>query len=247
VDQGSFDLGQFTLRDMTDLGGQLRRMGGGARTMEEVANRVVRTLHEKLIDAETGTRACPLVRFFKTHPYGELDEKLRDFASGMLGDPIETTPGMRCLTLLATAGEQPKWNHRGASAGHQAIPLASEEMVSKAPMISRLLSQLGVRVEALLSQTPELLVEPEPSSFNVFYVPDAKGSDCIPAQDDFVKAFGIESVLGFGGMLPTGDIFAVILFSKIPIARETATLFRTLALNVKMAALDFDHAVFAEP
>jgi hypothetical protein len=112
-------------------------------------------------------------------------------------------------------------------------------------MISRLLGELGVGVDALLRQSPELLVEPEPSSFNVFYVRDAIGSSCIPAQEDFVKAFGIESVLGFGGMLPMRDIFVVILFSRIPIPRETAELFRTLALNVKMAALRFDEAVFA--
>ena len=38
--------------------------------------------------------------------------------------------------------------------------------------------------------------------------------------------------------------FVVILFAKVSIPRETAELFRTLALNVKMAALPFDHAVF---
>jgi hypothetical protein len=240
-----FDLANFTLRDMTELGGRLRRLGDGAATMEEVARRVVRTLHDELIDGETGARACVLVRFFKTHPYAELEDGLRAFARHMLDDPRQTAPGMRCLTLLATAGERPEWNRREASAGHKAIPLASADMVSQAPMISRLLSQLGVRVEALLGGTPELLMEPEPSSFNVFYVGDAKGSDCIPAQDDFVKPCGIESVLGFGGMLPAGDIFVVILFSNIPITRETAALFRTLALNVKIAALDFDGAVFS--
>ncbi len=56
--------------------------------------------------------------------------------------------------------------------------------------------------------------------------------------------FGVRSVLGFGGMLPLGDIFCVILFSKVAIPRETAELFRTLALNVKLAALPFQEAVF---
>ena len=112
-------------------------------------------------------------------------------------------------------------------------------------MISNLVRQLGVEVEALLKPTPELLVESDSSSFNVFHVPDARQSAYIPDQADFVEPFGIESVLGVGGMLPRGDIFAVILFSKVPIPRETAQLFRTLALNVKMAALPFDEAVFA--
>ncbi len=240
-----FDFREFTIRDMTELGGVLRKAGDRAESLEDVANRVVSILHDRLVNAETGEHACALVRFFKTHPYAELDDNLRDFARGMLDDPSSATPGMKCLTLLATAGERPEWNARGSSAAHQAIPLASEEMVSQAPMISRLLSELGVEVEALLSRSPELLIEPERSSFNIFYVADAKGCRYIPAQQEFVKAVGIESVLGFGGMLPTGDIFVVILFSKVPIPRETAELFRTLALNVKMAALDFEDAVFA--
>jgi signal transduction histidine kinase len=211
--------------------------------MEEVANRVVRHLYEHLVDGDAHTRSCALVRFFKTHPYGALNAGLREFAQDMLQNEAPT-PGMRCLTLLASAGDEPEWNSRRASRAHQAIPLVSREMVSQAPMISSLLQQLGVEVEALLGSDPGLLVESQPSSFNVFYVPEARESPYIPAQTEFVRPLGIRSVLGFGGMLPQGDIFVVILFSKVPIPRETAELFRTLALNVKMAALPFDAAVF---
>jgi hypothetical protein len=239
-----FDLRKFTLRDMTELGSSLRRLGDGARTMEEVANQVVRYLFEHLIDGDTGARCLALVRFFKTHPYGGLDARLRNFAKGMLNDETPT-PGMRCLTLLATAGDKPEWNSPRNSTGHQAIPLASKEIVSKAPMASNLLEQLGVHIEVLLNPNSGLLVESGPSSFNVFYVPIASQSPYIPAQEEFVRPMGIQSVLGFGGMLPLGDIFVVILFSKAPIPRETAELFRTLALNVKIAALPFDEAVFA--
>ena len=45
-------------------------------------------------------------------------------------------------------------------------------------------------------------------------MPEAAGSPYIPAQEDFVQPVGIRSVLGFGGMLPGGDIFVVILFSR---------------------------------
>ena len=181
-----FDLERFTLRDMAELGRVLRRIGEGAGCMEEVADRVVRTLHEKLVDPSSGGRACGLVRFFKTHDYGELSEDLRRFADAQLASAAVASPEMKCLTLLATAGEKPAWNSREASIAHQAIPLASREIVNQAPMISRLLSDLGVEIEALLKRAPELLVEPEPSSFNVFYVPEASGSAFIPAQDDFV-------------------------------------------------------------
>jgi hypothetical protein len=239
-----FDLAKLTLRDITELGSVLRKLDRGAQSMEEVANRVVRYFYEHLGETSSGAHSCALVRFFKTHAYAELESELRDFARGMLHDQTPA-PGMKCLTLLATAGERPEWNSREASVSHKAIPLVSEELVSKFPMISNLVRQLGVEVEALLKPTPELLVESESSSFNVFHVFEARRSPYIPDQANFVEPFGIESALGLGGMLPRGDIFAVILFSKIPIPRETAQLFRTLALNVKMAVLPFDEAVFA--
>jgi hypothetical protein len=237
-----FDLRSFTLHDMSKLGGLLRRLGDGAETMEEVANRVVRHLYENLGDT-AGVRSCALVRFFKTHPYSALDAGLRDFADGMLHDAPK--PGLRCLTLLATAGDESTWNSREASVAHRAIPLAGPEILSNAPMISSLLQQLGVGLETLLRPESGLMVEAEQSSFNVFYVPDARNSTHIPAQEEFVRPVGVRSVLGFGGMLPRGDIFVVILFAKVPIPRETAEMFRTLALNVKAAVLPFDDAVFA--
>ena len=242
---GMFDLTKFTLRDMTELGSSLRRFGDDAHTMEEVASRVVRYLYGNLVDGATGAPCCALVRFFKTHPYGALDGRLRDFATDMLRGETPT-PGMKCLVLLATAGDKPDWNSPAASVAHQAIPLVSKEIVSETPMISRLLQQLGVEFEVLLKSNSELLVDQGPSSFNVFYVPEASQSPHIPAQEEFVRPMRIQSVLGFGGMLPLGDIFVVVLFSKVPIPRETAELFRTLALNVKVAALRFDEAVFAD-
>jgi len=237
-----FDLRNFTLHDMSKLGSSLRRLGDCTETMEEVADRVVRYLYENLGDA-AGVRSCALVRFFKTHSYSALDAGLRDFADGMLRDAPK--PGLRCLTLLATAGDESAWNSREASLAHRAIPLVGPEILHNAPMISSLLQQLGVEFEMFLRPESGLMVEAEQSSFNVFYVPDARGSAQIPAQADFVRPVGVRSVLGFGGMLPRGDIFVVILFAKVPIPRETAEMFRTLALNVKAAVLPFDDAVFA--
>jgi hypothetical protein len=205
---------------------------------------VVRYLYEHLVEGDEQARCCALVRFFKTHAYGALDASLRQFAEKLLhGESPKRA--MRCLTLLATAGDRPEWNSPRASVAHQAIPLASSEMVSRAPMISSLLHQLGVEVDVLLNSDPGLLVDAGPSSFNVFYVPDARESPYIPDQEDFVRPLGIRSVLGFGGMLPLGDIFVVILFAKVQIPRETAELFRTLALNLKVAVLPFQEAVFS--
>jgi len=50
----------------------------------------------------------------------------------------------------------------------------------------------------------------------------------------------------FGGILSSGELFAVITFSKVFIPRETAESFRELAPNVKEADQPFvGGAVFA--
>jgi hypothetical protein len=49
-------------------------------------------------------------------------------------------------------------------------------------------------------------------------------------------------VLGFGGMLFTGDLFAVILFSTVHVPQSAAERFKTLALDVKSAFARFSEA-----
>jgi len=96
-----------------------------------------------------------------------------------------------------------------------------------------------LEVSDILQPNPGLLVDLEQRSYNVFHVEEAQGSPFVPAQVEFVIPHSIRSVVGFGGMLPTGNLFAVILFTTIPIARQTADLFRPLALSVKLAVLPF--------
>jgi two-component system NtrC family sensor kinase len=179
-----------------------------------------------------------LVRLFKTHAFGDLDEGLRQSAMKMLGE-VSASPSMKCLTLLATAGERLEWNSRAASVGHKAIPLPSERAVENIPMIARLFSQLGVNPGVLLQPDPAFMLKTDQSNFNVFHVPEAQGSPYVPAQKEFVIPCGVKSVLGYGGLLPNGDIFAVILFVKVHVPQETAELFKTLALSTKLILIPF--------
>jgi hypothetical protein len=231
--------------DVGRLGDALATAGSGAANMEEAANRMVQYLYEYLTDEATGERSCALVRFYKTHAYGKLDPELQAFARGILGHAPESED-MKCLALLATAGEKAEWNSREKSVGHRAIPLPSESFVSEIPMISRLVSQFGLDVNAVIKPDPSLIANLEQKTYNAFHVSEAVGSPYIPAQKDFVIAHGVQSVLGFGGMLSTGDLFAVILFAKVHIPRATSDLATSLALRVKEAVQPFVAAkVFA--
>jgi len=238
------DMSKFTIREVTELGRTVRSMGAGASSIEEVAGRIVQYLYDTLIDGRTGKRACSLIRFFKTQTYDELPGELRTFALKMFGKD-KPLPGMKCMTLLGTVGENQEWNSRGASRGHQAIPLPSEEVVHQLPMIRNLIKQLGLSVQSVVNPDPALLLDMEQNTYGVFFVPEALGSPYIPGQKEFVTPYGIKSVVGFGGMLPSLDIFVVILFLRLSITRETADLFKNLSLNAKLAVMPFEKTVFA--
>jgi hypothetical protein len=76
----------------------------------------------------------------------------------------------------------------------------------------------------------------------VFHVEQAVGNPFIPAQEEFVVRYGIQSVVGCGGQLRSGELFAVILFSKVPIDETAADRFRTIALDVKATMFPYDES-----
>jgi len=219
---------------MIAISSAVRQFGMQCSSVEELAARVARYLHEHLL-TDAGSRQTALVRFYKTHAYDGLDDAQQQFARRALAG-LAPTPAMKCLALLGTAGEEPAWNDRRESVGHQVIPLPSEAFVAEAPMIRRLLQQLRVDVGALVRADTGLVDSVQAELYNVFHVATALGSPHIPAQD-FVVEHGVASVLGFGGLLPSGDVFAVLLFSRSPVPAETAELFATVALSVMVSLL----------
>ena len=238
-----YEINHFTIREMTECGTAIRTIGDGAKSMEEVANRIVNYLYDSLIDGETGLRACSMVRLFKTHAYKDLDAELQEFAQNMLGNKL-AYPRMKCMVLLATVGEEQEWRSRSTSRGHKAVPLQSEEALNQIPMFLPLIEQFGMQVDMLIKPDPKFLLDLEQSTYNVYYVPEALGNPYIPAQKGFIIPYGIRSILGFGGLLPSGDMFAVPMFFKVPVSREVADLFRPISLSVKIAILPFEKAVF---
>jgi len=238
-----YNILNFGLKEATECTAILRKTGRDCRTMEETADRIVNCFYDNFADEKTGEKTFALVRLFKTHNYGDLDAELQNFAVNLL--PHETIlEKTRCLTLLATAGDDPSWKSRKDSKGHKAIPLPSEEVVNKIPMIRNLIKQLGIDVKTVIQPDPELIQNLLEKTFNVFLVPEAGGSSYIPAQENFVIPFNIKSVLGFGSLLPDGNIFAIIVFSKRTISEEVAGQFKTLALAIKISLLPFINKVF---
>ena len=239
-----YSLSEFSLADMTRCGAELRKMGKNASSLEQVADKVVRSLYDRVVEEDTGARRLSLVRLFKTHPYEDLDPELKRFAVDALGHEPEVA-STKCLTLLATAGVKDEWNSRLLSKHHKTIPLPSEEMVRAFPMISNLVSQLGLEVTEFLDPRPSMMLDIDQRIYNVFHVGDAVGSDFIVDRKSFVVPMGIKSTVGFGGMLPSGNLFAVIMFCTVHVDAVIASMFRAISLSAKLALLPFEDRVFS--
>ena len=97
-------------------------MGENASSMEQVADRIVRSLCDHIVEEDTGARCLSLVRLFKTHAYEDLDPELKRFAVDALGHEHELA-STKCFRLLATAGVKDEWRSRLLSKHHKTIPL----------------------------------------------------------------------------------------------------------------------------
>jgi len=250
-DSVTLDLRNFGLREMLKASLEVRQLGRNEQNMEAALRRICRYFYDELLDGET--RACAMVRAYKTHAYAKLPPDLQLFANrslqatGDAGRAGAPKPGaaMRCLTLIATVGDESAWNDRHRSASHQAIPLPSPQIVERAPMIAQLIKEFGLDLSDIVHTTPGVMRGTARKTYGVFHVERALGSPYIPAQSQFVEAYGIQSVLGFGGSLEGGDLFAVILFSRAPVSADAADRFRTIALDVKSVVLPFgDEDIF---
>ena len=117
-----YPLSEFSLANMTRCGAELRKMGDNASSMEQVADKIVRSLYDHIVEKDTGARCLNLVRLFKAHPCEDWNPELNRFAVDALGHESEVT-STKCLTLLAATGAKDEWNSRLLSKHHKTIPL----------------------------------------------------------------------------------------------------------------------------
>ena len=227
-----------------------RGVGEGHATLESAARALTHCFYDALqADGPDGpVRACALVRCYKTHPFGSLPADLKRAALGLLEPGQPANADLRCVALLASAGEKQTWNSRHGAGGHSAIPLRSAADVARWPMIARLAREFGIDAADLVAPSSSLVPRPRRGrNYGVFHIAEALGSAVIPAQAALVRRYGIRSVIAFGGALSTGDIFTVVMFSRVPVELAVAEQFRAVALHVKSAFFGFgEHDVFDE-
>jgi hypothetical protein len=233
------DLRRLSVTAIGQLSDAISASTVNSTNMEECAQNITRRLYDEFLDNENRRPQCVLVRCFKTHVLGQLPHDLRALA-GQAAPEQTLDDATKCLVLLGTSGIRPEWNARQSSASHQAIPLPSPKIVARFPMIAQVLTQLGVDVAKVLRPSTGVFVDTHEELYNVFYVEDAHDSPHIPAQQAFVVPYRVQTVLGLGGMLPSGDMFMIVMFTRVKLPRDKAELFKPLAISVKNALLPFD-------
>ena len=229
-------LERFDVDDVRALVAELRELPA-ARSLAADAQLVAEHLYRSLVDS-AGEPACALVRLYRSERFERLEPDVQEFVRRSLGE--EPAGEVRCLALLGSAGDEPAWNDPALSTGHRAIPLPSEQFVSRLPMVTRLITQLGLDLGVVVSPpTGSDAVALSQRANDVFHVEHAAGSPHLPAQDEFVLPHRIASAVGFGGILLTGDFFAILLFSHVPISDPVARTLKILAQPVRVRFLRF--------
>ena len=225
----AFSLSTLETYELAEIGARLRRVNEGQHLgTDATAQRIVALLADTFHDSD-GVRELALTRGYRTCRFARLSTDAARIAAASGTDVTQST---RCLVLSATVGMEPAWNHVEQSHSHRVIPLLSAAAIRAMPMVSRLLSDFGIRLEQLLSEKSELDSARPPG---LFYVDSAVGSPHIPAQREFVLRYGIRSVVGFGGTMPDGEVFAFIMFARVPVSFEIASACKLLAVQASVA------------
>ncbi|HEV2636253.1 MAG TPA: SpoIIE family protein phosphatase [Actinocrinis sp.] len=144
-----------------------------------------------------------------------------------------------CLALLATDGERPSWTDRRASLNHQALPLNGPEVLERVPLVLTVLGDLVGATGLPREQDGRTRLAVHPVS-------PAAGSPLVPAQW-LTAQHGVTAALGLGGLLPSGEAFTLVLFSRAPLPADASIAFRPLVQSLHTLLGPLSSAPLFEP
>ena len=229
---------ELTLANVFELSQILKERCKELSSLEEIAQELMNTFCQVFI-TDSGKSAFVLSRFFKSCIYEELPDDIKIYIQHQEGK--EEVPAQnKYLTLLGTSGDLEEWKCRKESKDHQVLPLYDYKTTNNIPMLSALINQIGFDIFEAVKHDKNIIINKinmEEHDFGIFCVEEARGSKHIPKQAEFVEPFGIKSVIGFGGVYKTDNIYAIIVFSREKISSEKAKMFLSLNPSVKLTTL----------
>lgn len=214
--RGGGELASFDVLGAIQLGRNLRRACAGDVSAGDVAAAIVDAVNSFEHD---GRPACVLVRAFVTRRLAELPPELQA-AARLAATGAPAGDDAPCLQLVASRGVEPSWCDVERSSGHRALTPAGPN----APMVAELAAQLR-------------LDDPSQPPACTFYVADAAESPAVPAKE-FVRAYGVRSVVGFGTTAWPSESLVVVAFARASVERPAARAFEAFALAAKLAWLE---------
>lgn len=206
-------LNHCSSKDITSLGQEFRNhYHQRLNSFEETAQVCVQKIYEEF-RAPDNKPLFVLVRIFRFGLHDDLSPELKEKAKA---------DSRYWLALMGTIGSEPDWCDRRKSKGHQVIPADSPVT----PMLQAAFAQIGLQfgqaIDKPFLKNPEAL---EGSGrLGYFHVPVALNSPYIPDQD-FVKTYHIQSVIGIGSEFLGNSAQMTICFGRHPISAEKAEVF----------------------
>lgn len=212
---------------------------------QEYTRRIYEALHESIV----------LLRVFATVPVRALPAANLAFVEGLVESAGQQLhDDTLVLSLLGSMGVEPAWCDRRRSTSHVGIPLVSREFITRIPMISRLLQQLGIELDWFERNDTAIVGQSFGLQSGVFYVDDAAsavdrhGRSIITAQE-FVTNYGVRTVFGVGGGYVGTPVYTTIItFCRDHVERAQAEDFRAHIdrFKAETVALVKQGRIFAE-
>lgn len=171
---------------------------------ETAAQAICKVLYEDFTDDE-GNPAFGLVRVFRLFERREMPDPLR---------PKVRHEVDHWLVLMGTYGLEADWCDTSKSRKHRMQPLDQDASA----MVRAATEQLGIVPGDLSSSSVSpLTMDQSGQLVRTFYVPVAAGSKHITDQDEFVKPYGIKSVVGIGTTFASQKAYMMLIFSRMHI------------------------------
>lgn len=207
---------------------EFQRAINKSTSLEAAAQAYTRLVYDAL------NESIVLLRVFATVPARDLPAPNRAFVTSLAESAgHQLHDDTLVLSLLGTMGSESAWCDRRRSVNHIGIPLVSREFVTRIPMISRLLQQLGIELDWFDRHDTAIVGQTFGLQSGVFYVEDAakavdrQGRNIITAQE-FVANYGIQTVFGVGGGYVGTPVYTTIItFCRDHVERAQAENFRT--------------------
>lgn len=229
-------LAEFSIDDLEVFSAALRTIGEGAGGMEAAADRVTTYLYEQLRGRDGGP-GCVSVTLHLTHPF-------EDLPAGRRAQATFLDPGARasttCLTPLSIVGHADE-----VTAGSTTVPLTDAGFATR-PILLSLVAAMGLTRRLVTERSEALLSGVHRQELEAFLLPDVRSTDLL-GREERVRAaeVGIESLVGIGGGLPTGDLFVLLLSARDVVTDKAAYLLRPIASAIKATLIP--HALHPWP